>query len=472
MPEIYENARRAILGVYGQMEQDAQNSMRTQESTWSQLWRGLPNTIMAALSGGGDVMGSVFGHIGQTLIGDGGSGVLGQALFGKMTKGVQNFLGEGLFKGVAEMIPGLGPIIGMGLNKLFGALKGAFNEGAIVNDMRDEFMEARGGLEGMHKAIAAFGNDPALMKAFEKMYFTGDKGTFEKASEAYEKRMGELAKLNEAVGEKVGLLGAELERFGGKAPAAMQPLIEGLLKAQGLSAEMREALAEMAGDTSWQALQDMAEEYGISLDGLGQKFQQLKLDELAVKYASDFQFLMDNGADLTAVLEGMKDEVQEMVNGALKFGTAIPENMKSLLQAMVGAGMLTDEFGNRLEDLSKFSFKERLEDPFDRIAKILEDIRQLLGGGIPDAAGKAGNAFRGAFNGEWNLPRQPKMFDPEGQLWMPGPDEELHGGFLSEQSARSGGLLNIVVEMDGRQVARAAAPWLPDELEHFRVGVE
>jgi hypothetical protein len=61
--------------------------------------------------------------------------------------------------------------------------------------------------------------------------------------------------------------------------------------------------------------------------------------------------------------------------------------MRGLLQAMEDAGLLTDEFGNALTDLSRFNFKDKIEDPFDRIAKVLEQIRDLLASGIPGALG-------------------------------------------------------------------------------------
>ncbi len=84
-------------------------------------------------------------------------------------------------------------------------------------------------------------------------------------------------------------------------------------------------------------------------------------------------------------MAGMADEVQALLNQAMRFGTKIPEFMRPLLQMMINAGLLTDEFGNKLTDLSQFSFTDSIESSFEKMRKILEQIRDLLAYGIPGA---------------------------------------------------------------------------------------
>src|SRR5690348_17437906 len=42
----------------------------------------------------------------------------------------------------------------------------------------------------------------------------------------------------------------------------------------------------------------------------------------------DMDLLQRGGADMNGVLDGMQDEIQDLVNQSFKFGTTIPENMR------------------------------------------------------------------------------------------------------------------------------------------------
>ena len=107
-----------------------------------------------------------------------------------------------------------------------------------------------------------------------------------------------------------------------------------------------------------------------------------------MQYARDFMTLRDAGGDVNGLLQGMQDEVQALIKDALRFGTALPEAFRPVIQGLVDMGALTDENGNKLEDLSRFNFSGTLEDAFKDMKSILEEIRDLLAGGIPRAAQK------------------------------------------------------------------------------------
>lgn len=81
-----------------------------------------------------------------------------------------------------------GPLASIGadlLEKVFG--KVLKTEGKQVNDLRDKWMDAAGGLATIQKQIADSGNDPRLVAAFEKLYHTGKIKDFQQAQEDFKK---------------------------------------------------------------------------------------------------------------------------------------------------------------------------------------------------------------------------------------------------------------------------------------------
>jgi hypothetical protein len=81
----------------------------------------------------------------------------------------------------------------------------------------------------------------------------------------------------------------------------------------------------------------------------------------------------------------------------MKFGSQLPEFMKPMLQAMADMGLLTDDAGNALKDLSRFSFTDSIESSFKRMADILAEIRDLLAFGLPEAAAAGAGKIGGQF---------------------------------------------------------------------------
>jgi hypothetical protein len=118
---------------------------------------------------------------------------------------------------------------------------------------------------------------------------------------------------------------------------------------------------------------------------------------MALQYARDFNTLKEAGGDVNGLLMGMQDEVQALVKEALIFGTAMPEAMRPILQGLIDMGRLTDENGDKLENLDRFKFSGAFEDIFKDMKTILEEIRDLLAGGIPNAARTGGQRIEDEF---------------------------------------------------------------------------
>jgi hypothetical protein len=282
---------------------------------------------------------------------------------------------------------------------------------------------------------------------------------------------GEIEQKAAALNNQFNQLSAATAEYGGKAPQALQPMIESLLQSNKLTGDQRSLLEGMVGEPGWEVMEAKAKQYGISLEALGPQFQQSKLNELAVQYAADFDFLIENGADMNGVLRDMADEAQGVVDTALQFGTTVPENMRPMLQSLVDMGLLTDANGDALEDLSQFEFGPKLESPFDRIATILEDIFVLLGGELPIAAETGAEGIRAALGDlKFTIPIDFDVNDPdwpENTIGTPGRRGE--GGEGPEIPGFQGGTHGLrdfgggtLVRLHGREDVRTESQYLRD----------
>jgi len=364
----------------------------------SDMFRSLPNVINAALVGGGDVAKAIGGMFGQKIFGNPSFlKEMGSKLSGAFGGKVGGFLGS-IIPGLGTLLgSGLGSLIGKGFSKLFGGLFGS--EGRKVNDLRDQFMSANGGLEAIHKTIASFNNDPQLLAAFNRLYFTGKEGDFKAGMDAYQKRLAELQRQYEAIGGKLGELTSATQAFGGVIPKTFDPLVQSLLQANNLAPEFRAILEGLAGDPSWETLQSIAEKYGIELSALGDKFAQARISDIALGYARDIGILIDSGADLTGILIGMADEMSALVTEALQSGTTLPETLRPYIEKLIEMGLLLGPDGEVRTGIDGINFADIKDDALEAIKELLEQIRDLLANDLPNAAAAAASGINSAFTG-------------------------------------------------------------------------
>lgn len=191
-------------------------------------------------------------------------------------------------------------------------------------------------------------------------------------------------------------LGAALDA-GKKIPPGMQPIIEQLITMGDLT---EDNAAKMLGLSqtkldggSFDDVMAAAGRYGITLDELGPKVNQLNIDQVAAQISKDWKLLTSDGEDINVVMSKMKGKVQEVVSAALKFGDTIPESMKPVIDKMIEAGLLTDEFGNKLLDDHKLTFAKPLSEKFDElIVKLGELVDAIIGPkGVGGALDNLGN---------------------------------------------------------------------------------
>jgi len=312
-------------------------------------------TILGSLMGGGSVGRSLGGLAGGAFF----SGSVGNLL----ARGATKLFGSTIGGALGSILPGVGTWLGSLFGGLFGKLFGGSEESRVVNPKRDEFLAQFGGAQALAARLAelpvsmggGFGGGRLMQDLFDAKKATDFEQAVRNivnALEQYEATQGRIK--------------------------ALEAQIETLRKQQ---------------TVSWKDMERIAREYGIEIDALGQEFQQLKATDFATKILNDFDILKRGGADVGTILFGMKEEFSELVRFALKFGVALPENLRPMVEELVRAGLLTDEFGNKIEDVSQLKWgepvktqSEILGDAIQQLVEELEKLRKTLAGELPRGA--------------------------------------------------------------------------------------
>lgn len=321
---------------------NAGNSVKT---SLSNAMKDLPNVIMGALQGGGNVGKS----IGASIFGNMFSADSG--LTKTITAGASKLLGAGLGSAIGSVVPGLGTLLGSQLGvvaeKAFGKI--FKSEGKKVNDMRDGFVSAAGGIHELNvKAQAAGLTLDRLLKA--------------KNVKDYQAAVEEL---NAAFG---------------KSEADME-------------------LARQA-----------MEEWGISSEEAGQKFAQADMDKRAGDMLAKLKAATAAGVDLNAIVAKGGDDFGSMVHQAIRSGTTISNEFRPVLAAMIANKSLVDENGEAFTDLSQIPFADDIGGGLKEVATSLKELAAYFMGGMSNAfkgAGDKGVDFANRVNAGINgIPRR------------------------------------------------------------------
>ncbi|HXH05849.1 MAG TPA: hypothetical protein VNI83_04590 [Vicinamibacterales bacterium] len=447
------------------------------------LRENLGPTILQAFTGGGSALKGLGGLLG---------GQLGQNLAGLLGKGLTGALGKTLGSAIGSIIPGVGTLLGglaaPLLGKIGGFFRGLFgkSQGRILDErataeigqLRDQFVAAHGGMEQLRRTAQLLGSD--ILASFGHK---GRKGLelFKQDMAAFEERLAKV----KAAGPEITRL---LERVGtvaGALPERFRPVLEQLAEIGVIS---REALTGVFDATrvDVERMRSAAQKYGIELEALGPRFQAARIAETARTILEDFDLLTMGGREVGGVLEGMRDEIQQLVIDSLKFGVAIPANFKPLLEQLLATGQLVDQNGQRLTDLSQIKFADPIKVGIEAIVERLDQLLIGLGIKLPEAITSGVNAAvdqagRLAHEIGIAIERIPRHVPIDVGLTPTGEGGALpmqHGGIVTRPTlallaergpeaviplARGGGPLTIRVPiyLDGRQIAEATVPWLP-----------
>ncbi len=180
-----EDALKAAGASGGQLEVALAAIPVTFGDTLKTALSGLPQVILGAIQGGGDIGGAVGARLG---------GSIAEGLGKDLSKKLSGVLGKGFADALGSLAGPLGSLLGGFLGKAFGALGGLFGDKTImkVNDLRDSFLAAQGGWLQLQQTLAK-GTDQDLVK---KIF---DAKTVDEFNAAVEEVKAVLATLNQGV---------------------------------------------------------------------------------------------------------------------------------------------------------------------------------------------------------------------------------------------------------------------------------
>lgn len=291
----------------------------------------------------------------------------------------------GLFGGAVEGIK-------TSLSGLMQGLTGGKGLGGFMSKLGGGMMESLGQLAtGGLSSLVSLGAG-ALQKGIGKIggFFKGifggnAKKRRQEAKEAADAAAAAAAEIRKLTSESIiGLqdLTAQAATTGQLLPEHLEPWLEALREAGKLTKEDQDLLMQMAdeADVDFDGMKAAAEKYGIALSSLGPAFDEARMGRAARALAKDWDVLIKGGADVNAVIDGMGDEVQNLVTDALTAGQQIPHNLQPIIEKMIEAGRLTDEEGNKLTGLGQLDFATPIEARFSKLVdKISELIDKLSG---------------------------------------------------------------------------------------------
>lgn len=319
----------AIKGSYEAVEEAGKS--------WSEgfleIARGFPDLVVSAFTGGGGMSGLT------RALGSQVGAMFGDMLGSSLAKSIGGMLGKTL----GAIMPGIGAMLGPALEWVSGKL--LKTEGKKVNDLRDAYVAAAGGIAELdRKAKAAGMSLDALLRAKTVKDYEAAVASLNTALEKTAKLQGELAGLQQQLADRSVL---DLE------------------KAEAIAAK-----------------------YGGTVATLGQAFVQAKANADWKSVIDDFETLRDMGADVGGTLAMMSEEISTLVQTSIRMGTEIPENMRPYLEELARSGQLLDENGKAMTDLSNIKWGEALVSDLDLLISKIDALVEALTGHLIPAIGQ------------------------------------------------------------------------------------
>jgi hypothetical protein len=318
----------------------------------------------------------------------------------------------GMAIGNQTTIPFAGAI-GFLAGALVGLARSAGAAERAINPLRQQFVDAAGGLAALNaKAVAAGTSLTAMLNARNAKEYAKAIDELNKAFELanMKKMIDDFVELNGGfvtLDIKAHTAGVTLEKvLNAKTPEAYKKAIDDLNDAFKFQ------------DDAMKILDQTVEKYGFTIDQLGPTFAQQKLNEQAGTLLQDYKVLTAAGVDHNAILAKMGPSMSKYVSDAQKAGASIPLAMKPTLDAMITAGTLTDASGKKMKDLSGLTFSETLTDKFqkiiDRIDKLVLAIERGLAPAIQNIPVPKPIDVPVTFTGRWNIPEMPRWGEAKG----------------------------------------------------------
>lgn len=365
---------------------------------------------------------------------------------------------EGIISGLSQVTSGImGAVAAMDRatrstsrwrNALGGAATGAQIGTAIAPGIGTAFGAVIGGLIG---AFRKTGPSKAEIAEMERQQAFLQQQT-EKLTEAYEKLHGQL---NETFGDAL----SDAKELGIRLPQALLDALQELTTIGQLTEEnvkKIQGLTDVA-EVDWKKMQEAAEKYGIEMDAMGQQFHQLRHIDLATEIINDYDLLKRGGVEVGTILFAMKDEISDLVNESIKFGTEIPRNMEPWIRHLRDQGLLLDENGDLLEDLSGVKFGDEVKTEFELITDAIWELIDTIKTDLVDAFLAIPRDIDVNINPQWGNPGPPPGYVPdpaeEGRQYATG-TLGVHGRWFENYGAGT----NAVLHGEEAVVTKAQAP--------------
>jgi TP901 family phage tail tape measure protein len=387
--------------------EDLKKAPLTFRQEFREVVAGIPSMLASAFTGGGGIKGAISG-IGTQM----------GALIGKNIFGGLDAAGKGI-SGLAKGMTGLGASVVSALGPVIGALAGPLLQKLMsIGGPSKEELAGRESIGQFEQKLSSMltktqrleaGNQSwkmtviAVRDAYLKAGLTAEQAdaavqrlwaSSKKGAKETEAAIGAISAVIEESEEKLeslngefGNLLREAQALGVRLPEDLRGPIQSLIDMGRITGENADLFAALMGNTEvdFKKMSSLAQEFGIDVAGLGGSFQQARLNDRAKEIINAFDVLARGGADVNVVLDGMKDEISEVVQDSLKFGTTIPENMRPWIDQLFEAGELVDEDGEKIEDLSGLKFADPIVTEFQKIVLKLEELIGLLRGPLVDA---------------------------------------------------------------------------------------
>jgi hypothetical protein len=365
----------------------------------------LGDVIVSAFAGGGNVGRAIGSQLGQ---------MVGKQIGQSIAKAIPNALGSaiGSFFGPAGAVGG--GLIGSAIGFIFGDKE--LPERRRVREMSDPALVAERQQASIDAAIenarlireSVISDMGDIIGGLEQMAKTG-----ETLPEGFWKTAEALAEFGYLTDEQIGKM-----------------------------RELEEAIANQG--PSYEDVKAAAERYGLTIDDLGNKARQLRINSDAKQLSADWDILSGVADNLGVVMDAMQPKVQALVDDALKYGLTLPASMEPMVRAMIEAGRLTDENGDKLTDLAKLTFAETLEGKINDLIEVLKEFVTTLKESVKPALDDIGNTvIRPRIAPEWDDPGPPPGWtDPDtGHTPDPSsPSGAASGGYVSHYGIQRFGL--------------------------------
>jgi hypothetical protein len=383
-------------------------------ASFSDAFKALPQTIMSALQGGGNVLQSVGSLFGSSIFGQGSKLVDG------ITGGLKNLLGKGLGGALGSVIPGLGTLLGGAVGGLFGKLFGGDQTKKQLAELRQQLLDQFGGsMDALRKKAGELGVN--IDRAFTTKSPKELQATIEKLNKAMEEQKKKLEALSIAAQGFVGLakewgkeiaesgateeMQAQFDRLGLYATAIFAGIVRETGDVIGAFKQIGEGLSEMRkrqeefGLSASETTQKLLDLYGIvennegaanALSFLNQMMTGLvdagmKSQQLFSAFGADavkiFNDLVAGGATSNQALALMQPTLQRLWEMHHDLGYEVDANTKKLLDQAEEQGLV----GDNMRSVN------------DKILQVLLAIGEALGATIPDALRKTGDAAEREF---------------------------------------------------------------------------